>query len=320
MNDHTFQSWITDLTKEIETFRKVAVADFGTLFQLHKIGQNVLSLAASIKEDPEGLIFTNLMVYDPAKSLLRIILTHGFYYRNPFRRLFSIREGGHDEEGSCGVAFRSGEPRYVDDADEDPSVVWNRNIKKADEHIGSIINLPLNRLGVLNIDCREKKFFVPREMIMPRVNKIHEVALKFMRLYTESNPLTEQYRPFSLREGLDSSTPSQVLSDLALVERCLLLSAPEAAIIVCRRVVDRVAEHQGFKTSTTYGLTRALEDMANQGVIRQGNNQRLALLVKRANDVAHGNLPTNVEHQEAVDLFRILQRGLLEIYDKKLSS
>jgi hypothetical protein len=185
MNDKTFEAWITDLTREIETFRKVAITDFGRLFQLHKIGQNVLSLAASIKEDPEGLVFSNLMVFDPAESVLRIILTHGFYYRNPFRRLFPIRDKGHNEEGSCGVAFRSGELRYVDDADADPSVVWNRHIKKADEHIGSIINLPLDRLGVLNIDCREKRFFYPREAIMPRVNKVHDVALKFMQLYTE---------------------------------------------------------------------------------------------------------------------------------------
>jgi hypothetical protein len=66
MNDKTFQSWVTDLTREIETFRKVAVTDFGALFQLRKIGQNVLSLAASIENDPEGLVFSNLMVFDPA--------------------------------------------------------------------------------------------------------------------------------------------------------------------------------------------------------------------------------------------------------------
>lgn len=248
MNDKTFQSWITDLTREIETFRKVAITDFGTLFQLHKMGQNALSLAVSIKEDPEGLVFSNLMVFDPAESVLRIILTHGFYYRNPFRSLFPIRDEGHPEEGSCGVAFKSGKPRWVDDAHQDPSVVWNRNIKKADENIGSIINLPLDRLGVLNIDCREKGFFQPREEIIPRMNKIHELALRFMELYTESNPLTEQYRPFSLRKGLGSSTPSEILTDLTLVERCLILSAPEAAIIVSRRVVDRIAEHEGFKT------------------------------------------------------------------------
>jgi hypothetical protein len=145
MKEPIFQAWIDNLKNEIQEHQALEVDDRTKLFLLHKLGQNLLSLAANINlEDKyEDLVSSNLMVHVPDQTVLRIILTHGFYYRDPFCRSFSTEtlsvQGGADTGGTCGEAFRTGEVIFVDDAHNDPRVVWGKDIPKTRENVGSII-------------------------------------------------------------------------------------------------------------------------------------------------------------------------------------
>ena len=107
IDESTFQQWIDELKREIREFGSAQIDNTERVFSLYKIAQNVLSLAAGIKLGSNGEVFCNLMVHEPSKKMLRVVLTHGFYYEQPFRRVFPLEsdKSKSEESSTCAAAF-----------------------------------------------------------------------------------------------------------------------------------------------------------------------------------------------------------------------
>jgi hypothetical protein len=315
MDETLFQSWIWDLRKEIQGFGTTQINDLAKVFVMYKIGQNVLSLGAGIKEDPGGKISCNLMVYEPAKDQLRVILTHGFYYKNVFHRLFPLKpRDGKDRRGSCGIAFQKGEIKWIDNAQFDQEVLWEKHIKVDQENMGSVINIPLEKFGVLNVDSRTPNWFVPHEKYKQRVQEVQKVATDYMQFYTIANPFLEQYRPSSLRAAHASSVPQGLVEDMAMVERCLILGVPEAAIFACRRGVEKISISLGIKPTPERTLAMVLKELQDSGRLDSTTFTKLKKINQKANKVIHSDPNARASRQDADNTFQLLQEAAEAIF------
>lgn len=315
MEEILFQSWIRDLRKEIQSFGATQIDDLAKVFAMYKIGQNVLSLSAGVKQDPGGKISSNLMVYDPAKDHLRVILTHGFYYKNVFHRLFPLKvRDGKDRRGSCGIAFQKGKIKFIDNARLDQEVLWEKHIKVDQENMGSVINIPLDKFGVLNVDSRTPNWFIPHEKYERRVQEVQKVATEYMEFYTIANPFLEHYRPSILRAADPNAIPQGLVEDMALVERCLILGVPEAAIFACRRGVEKISTSLGIRPTQGRTLAIALETLHDAGNLDSTTFTKLKKINQKANRVVHSDANARASQKDAVNTFQLLQEAAEAIF------
>jgi hypothetical protein len=305
MEEQLFQQWIKELNSEISRLWGNSEDGAKTIFALYRTAQNLLSLAAGIRAGSNGEVFCNLMVYEPSKDQLRVVLTHGFYYEEVFQRVFPLRsKDGHDKSGTCGIAFRDSKIKFVDDAFTDPDTFWEQKIRTARENMRSIINIPLSDFGVLNVDSRNVDWFVPHERYEPRAIQVQQIATKYMAFYTIANPFVEQYWPRTFRNTRPQSLPNDLRIEMAFVERCIALGVLPAAYLYMRRAIEKICNHLGVKPTADAGAGRALSALRSSRNLDPNNYQILRDLNSKANEVIHEDLPVSRE-EVAPDLARL---------------
>jgi hypothetical protein len=320
------ESWLDDLEEEIKSWKKLEVNQVEKFFVLNKMAQNLLTLAARIMEDPRGKteegsreqISCNLMVYEPEKDRLRLILTHGFYYKSAFGTVFWLKpHKGKDRRGSCGRAFLDKEIVVIDTPKE---LLHYPHIKRHQDDTSSVINIPLvtpsAKLGVLNIDSPFPNSFKPPDEYTQRAKDIQRVAIEYMQLYTAANPFLDQYRPSKLRDLLDDAIPQDVLQELALIERCFILGIPEAALFISRRTVERICTCLGVEPTNRLMLARAIDKLSQQGTLTEETRNAFDDINRDAKEYAvhTARKHTAQSTRKAADRsFKLLQKAIATI-------
>ena len=115
----------------------------------------ILCLAATITDNPDHALTSNLMEYVTSDANLSISRVFGPYPLWRMRRIFV--PGNPDHEGSCGRAFRTGEIITVPDTAKSSSIYWEFPTEKSE--LRGVINIPVpvqdhseRVIAVLNID------------------------------------------------------------------------------------------------------------------------------------------------------------------------
>ncbi|HEX4956380.1 MAG TPA: GAF domain-containing protein [Thermoanaerobaculia bacterium] len=149
---------------------------------LTKAALNLLALALIMVPVRKGRVFGNLMLFDRRSRLLRIQLTQGFHHASAHERVFAV--DGTPGEGSCGWAYRNQRNVIIPDASRDDRVA--RLPGDDFEKLGSLINIVLGRLGVLNIACDTPGTFTEEQQLLERIGLLQGLGLQLLELW--ANP------------------------------------------------------------------------------------------------------------------------------------
>lgn len=85
----------------------------------------------------------------------------------------------------------------------------------------------------------------------------------------------------------NSSVPEAIAKDLQEAGNCIAVGASNAAVIMCRRVVERLAAHFGNKPTSKQTLGATLEILRKKGIVDESTFEALSEIKEWGNITAH---------------------------------
>lgn len=96
------------------------------------------------------------------------------------------------------------------------------------------------------------------------------------------------------------------------VYRCLSINAHRAAVALARAVVEATAKDKGI---TKGQISAKIDEMAKQGLIREGTREAAHEVRFKGNDAAHGDIAgTPMTPEEAAEVVALMDEVLVEVY------
>jgi hypothetical protein len=135
-----------------------------------------------------------------------------------------------------------------------------------------------------------------------------------MALYTIANPFFEQYLPRSFRHTRQQSLPSDLIEEIAFVERCLDLGVLSAAYLYLRRGVERICKKLANEDPLTFGVAETLNLLLKTRRLDRRDYNSLTYLNDKANKVIHEN--RRVSREEVPHDLSRLETATLRIYSR----